>query len=252
MKVLYEFTIEKTQEVEKTESSVNEAGEEVKISKKVTEKVPHKFCLQKPSRALLDEADLFYSVTVSKGVQAGLLSAALLAKRFSNDGGILSEPEKEEWAKTILDRLKKETELQRISMKIESERTDEEKASYDTLVKEIATLNRDLMQMEIGRQSLFDITAESRARTRSIFWWLLFLLHKESDKKEWVPFFEGEEFKEKLESYDDIEDEDKTSAEDKKFNASVVEHAISAVALWYYGRASNQEEFKAAITEQTK
>lgn len=205
------------------------------------------FCLQRPTRAMSDDAELFYNVTVSRGIQAGLLSAALLAKRFNNDGGILSEGDKKKWADQFLDRMRKELALQRLTAKGET-RSPEEQTEYDNLVKEIAVIDRELQEFEIMQQSLFDVTAEARARTRTILWWLLFLLNKKNAKGEWEPFFDGKTLDEKQESYDALDDEEEyPTEEERKFAARVVTHAIQAITLWYYGRATDQKAFEAEL-----
>ena len=62
----------------------------------VTEEV--EIFLKRPSRKLFDECNLFYSVKISEGVKAGLLTRAMINKRYKNDGGGLSKQEQEEAA----------------------------------------------------------------------------------------------------------------------------------------------------------
>ena len=95
MRILNEFILPKEEEVQETESSTNEKGEEVKTTKTVKKSVNKTFVVKKPNRSLYDEAELFYGVKLSEGIKAGLLTRALLAKRFNNDGGGLSDNEKE-------------------------------------------------------------------------------------------------------------------------------------------------------------
>ena len=88
MKIIYDFTIPREEEVEETVTSKNDKGEEVKTTKKTKKSVDKTFVLKKPGRKLYDEAELFYGVKLSEGIKAGLLTRALLAKRFNN--GIVS------------------------------------------------------------------------------------------------------------------------------------------------------------------
>ena len=88
MKKLFDFRIKKTTTETKKESSKNDKGETVTVEKDVETVVSQKVVLRKPNRSLYDEAELFYGVRLSEGIKAGLLTRALLAKRFSNDGGI--------------------------------------------------------------------------------------------------------------------------------------------------------------------
>jgi hypothetical protein len=95
MKWLHEFAVNDEKETEQIESSIDAQGNEVKTTKKVKKIVPVKFKIQKPTRKLFDEAELFYGIKLSEGIKAGLLTKALLAKRYQNDCGAMSEPEKE-------------------------------------------------------------------------------------------------------------------------------------------------------------
>ncbi len=250
-KALYNFTFPKVSEKEETQSSVNEAGDTVTVSKKVPVATPVDFALLKPSRNLHDEGELFYNVTVSKGVQAGLMPAALVAKRFVNDGGVLSEPEKEEWAKKYMSRVEKEIAVQKLNAKVD--RSDEDNNAYKQLVTDISVLNRELQDFEIRQQSIFDISAEARARTKTIFWWLLQLLHIKNEKGEFEPFFKGDKLEDRQAEYDELDNEEVfPTTEEREFNQRVVGHAIQATALWYYGRAATHEALKKALEEQTQ
>ena len=51
-KWLYEFKLDKEVEVDETEATKNEKGEEIKITKKVKKITPIKFKLLKPNRKL--------------------------------------------------------------------------------------------------------------------------------------------------------------------------------------------------------
>ena len=97
-KFLYEFTVNKEEEVEKSEISKNEKNEEIRIVKKEIIKNPISVRIIKPDRKLFDDAELFYGVQLSVGIKSGLLTRSLLAKRYQNDGGALSDPEKEQYA----------------------------------------------------------------------------------------------------------------------------------------------------------
>jgi len=137
MKKLFDFRIKRTTTETKKESSKNDKGETVTVEKDVETVVSQKVVLRKPNRSLYDEAELFYGVRLSEGIKAGLLTRALLAKRFSNDGGILSEDDKNKYADLYLklydiqldhDRLaqlgeKKRTKAQKAKTKYEFERT---------------------------------------------------------------------------------------------------------------------------------
>ena len=113
MKKLYEFTLSKKVRETQKESSTNENGETVTTEKEVeTDKLKH-FFLRKPVRSLFDEAELFYGVKLSEGIKAGLLTRALLAKRFSNDGGVLSNEDKDRYADLYLKLYEKQMDIEK-------------------------------------------------------------------------------------------------------------------------------------------
>ena len=255
-KTLYTFDVYVTREVEEKTQKTNEAGEVVTETKTVKKQIPRHVCLRRPTRGMLDDAELYFNVLVSKGIQAGLMSRALLAKRFNNDGGVVSEPEKQAYAKAYFDLERKETELMKLrSLKDQSSLSDTEKAYIEQLVKETATLRRSLQDWELAQLSLYDITAESRARTKTIIWWTVNLAYMrpendtDTDTDTWLPIFEGETFEEKMDSYDAIEEGEEFTEEQKNFYFRATRRAAAATAFWFYGRASKQEDF-ASLEEE--
>lgn len=242
MKKMFEFTINQEKEIEKVEETKNEQGEQVKITKLVKENIPLKICIQKPTRSLFDEAELFYGVKLSEGIKAGLLTRALLAKRFSNDGGIFSEIDKEEYTKLYVGMFELQTEFQKLSLKDLSTRTEEEKAKYKSLIKDIAATREKLQDYEFAQASLFEQTAENRARNKTIMWWVFNLSFFEENGK-LVPLFQGNSYEEKLASYDIFEEK-----EDNTWERKALSKLIYLISFWYTGRASTKEEFEKLIS----
>ena len=101
MKRIYEFTVNKEAEVTEDTVETKKDGTEVTTSKKVKKDVPHKFFLRRPNRTMTDEAELYYGVKLAEGIKAGLLTKALLEKRFENDGGTRSDEENAQYEDII-------------------------------------------------------------------------------------------------------------------------------------------------------
>jgi hypothetical protein len=238
MKKLFEFNVPKSVEVEETEVSTNEKGEQVKTIKKANKKELVKVFLRKPTRSLFDEAELFYGVRLSEGIKAGLLTRALLAKRFTNDGGVLSEEEKNVYATFYVALFEKQNEFQKLSIKDESERTEAEKTRYQQVIIELTELRTQIQDFESAQASLFDQTAENRARNKTILWWVLQLSYMIDDKGNELPFFGHGEFESKLKIYDDMEENG------TEFEGLVCRKLAYFVSFWYVGRAASQEEFE--------
>ncbi len=238
MKKLFEFNVPKEVEIEEIEISKNEKGEEVKVTKKNKTKEQVKVFLRKPTRSLFDEAELFYGVRLSEGIKAGLMTRALLAKRFTNDGGVLSEEEKNVYATLYVALFEKQNEFQKLSIKDESERTEDEKIRFKDVITELTELRTQIQDFETAQASLFDQTAENRARNKTILWWVLQLAYIIDDKGNENPFFGHGEFESKLRAYDNIEENG------TDFESLVCRKLAYFVSFWYVGRAASQEEFE--------
>lgn len=241
MKILFQFNVMDKKEIEIEEISKNESGEEIKIVKKIKTDAPVEIAIRKPNRGLFDEAELFYGVKLSEGIKAGLLTRALLAKRFSNDGGVFSEMDKEEYSKLYVKLFELQLSFQKISIKEKSLRTNEENEEYSSLVKEIASTREKLQDYEFAQASLFEQTAENRARNKTIMWWVLKLSLFKKDNQ-FVDLFPGDSIEEKLDKYDLIEDQDESTWEKKALSK-----LIYLISFWYTGRASAKEEFEKLI-----
>lgn len=237
MKKLCSFTVKRKELVEVEEISTNENNDLVKTTKKTEKEILYEFCLQKPTRTMSDEASLFYSVRVAEGIKAGLLTIPLLEKRNLNDGGILSDSDKEKFLKLYEQLYEKEKEFQKIEIKKTEERSDEEKKEHKKLLDDLTTIRIQIQDYEIFRNSLYDNTAEIRARNHTITWWLLHLAHQKTNDKE-EPFFGEGDYQTKLKKYDEIlEKED-------KFLDEVLSKFVTYVTLWATNRASTQEDFE--------
>jgi hypothetical protein len=133
----------------------------------------------------------------------------------------------------------KESEVQKAQLNLENLNSEEKKKRLTTNLVELTELRERLREFEVFHSSIFDQTAEGRAKHNSVIWWVLFSSYwrenKDSDLK---PVFDGESFDIKLESYDEIEDK-----EDDFWNEAISKLSYF-VGFWYSGRATNQEEFK--------
>tara|TARA_Y100000310_G_scaffold181845_1_gene181875 strand:+ start:489 stop:1523 length:1035 start_codon:yes stop_codon:yes gene_type:complete len=240
MKKLYEFKITKVESVVKKDTVTNEKGEKVTTEKAVEDKVKHSFFLRKPTRALYDEAELFYGVELSKGIKAGLLTKALLAKRYENDGGSLSDGEIERYGNLYLDFYRRTDDYQRLLMSADEDLSDEDKEKLNSMEAQLQDQRSTLTQFEMEQQSLYEQTAEVRARNKTILWWILNISYNGEEH----PYFPGTTFEEKLSKYDEL------SENDDVFTATVIQRLTYFVSFWFVGRASSQEEFDAMLAEQ--
>ena len=238
MKTMFEFDIYHEKEIEKIEVSTNEKGEEVKTTSKVKASVPVKLAIKKPTRSLFDEAELFYGVRLSEGIKAGLLTRALLAKRFNNDGGVLSDEEQKEYNELYLEFFNLQNEFQKLSIKEESIRSDEEKENLKAVIVKMNDARERLQKYEMAQANLFEQTAENRARNKTIMWWVLQLSLIQGDDKKLKELFQDGTYEDKLKRYDEIEESE------SDVERIAIQKLLYLISFWYIGRAASQDEFE--------
>ena len=235
MRILNEFKLLKEENVEETETSVNDKGEEVKTTKNVKKPVEKTFVVKKPNRSLYDEAELFYGVKLSEGIKAGLLTRALLAKRFNNDGGILSDGERDKFAGLYMGLFEKQAKLQKLELRDSKELTSEEAREKELLIEELGSAREEIQEFEMAQAALFDQTAENRARNKTILWWVLQLSY-EKVGDDYVEVFKGKGFEERLAEYDKFEELEDDFLDEmlKKFSY--------VVSFWFVTKADTKEQ----------
>jgi len=240
MKRIYEFTVNKEEIVKEESVEKKKDGTEVTTAKDITKEVPHKFFLRRPTRAMTDEAELYYGVRLAEGIKAGLLTRALLEKRFENDGGTRSDDENAEYQKIIAKLQGFHREQSKMLDIDEKKRTPAQKKRLKELDSEIKPTRRALRDLQLVEDSLYEETAESRARNKVILWWMLHLAHIEEGDKENEFFGEGD-LEKKLERYDEIDE-----GEDF-FDIVVARKFAYYVSFWFVGRPNSQKEFQEMI-----
>jgi hypothetical protein len=238
MKKLYEFSLYKTDTVKEKSETTNDKGEKVTTEKEVEKKVEHKFFLRKPTRSMYDDAELFYGVKLAEGVKAGLLNHALLAKRYNNDGGIFTDAQQEDFANSYFELLNDQTDWQQLVIKGEDKSLEEVDKQVE-IEKRMALNRRKLQSYEADKTSLFDQTAETRARNKTVFWWVLNVSYKVGENEEESPVFGGGSYEERLAKYDVMED----SQDDMELD--LIQRLVYYVSFWYAGRAVTADDFKA-------
>ena len=238
IKEIYSFNVYETKEVSVETESKDENGNAITITKKVNEEVPIKITLKKPSRRQIEEADLEYSVEMSRCVKKGILTKAMLVKKYSDTGGLMSETE----AKSLYEYYQKLGELHREYSENQVLTKDEKRDKELTL--EMAEIRDKIIKIEMAYQNLFEHTADMKAQNRLLLWYILNLtmIQGESDKAPKL-YFKGDDFEERLEDY-----YNKEESEDEQYFL-IVKKISTIAAYWFYNQASNKEEFDKLFEE---
>ena len=225
--------------VEKEESTTtNDKGEEVTTKKDVVNKKPMKFCIQKPNRKMYEQGELFYAVKLSEGIKAGLLTKPLLAKRYKDDGGPLSDDEKSHYAELFYEMAKKQDDLEKLKLNLENKDKDSRERAAGELMADILQLREELQEYELAQSSLFDQTAENRAKNQTIMWWVLSLAHQKTGETRHTPVFGDGSHEDKLDRYDELEESD------DPFWTETVKKFAYFITFWYLNGISDQKEFE--------
>lgn len=245
-KELYSFSLEEEKEVEKkTTKKDKKTGEETTVVKKVKEKIPVVVKLKRPSRRELEEAELEYSVEMSRCVKKGILTKAMLYKKYSDTGGVFSEDAAKDYGKLY----KEVLDLQNEYIRLDSvdKKTKEQKEKLEKLKETLAATKRKIIDAESSMQSLFDHTADSKAQNRLLLWYSLMLTYiQREDDEEPKMYFEGEDFEERLEDYYKKEDEN------SNLYGQIIKKVSTIFAFWFFNQASTPKEFNKLIDDLEK
>lgn len=234
LKELYNFNVPK---VKKIETSV-ETPDGKLISTK-DEEVPVKIILKSPSRLEKEEAASWEAKEWSKAVREGILTKQMLAKFYSDNGGVISKEEVKASTKLVEDYNSKILEWQKAII----DKSNDPK--LEELKKEVSELYSKIQIIESEREELFRNSAETRARDKTIQWLILYLTYVEEDGKP-VPFFGDGEYEDRLNKMYEL------SETDDSFNKTVIEKSALYISFWYMGRLSAKEDFEYLNNELNK
>jgi hypothetical protein len=245
-KKLYQFTIDQeVEKIEETSKKDRKTGEEITTKKTVKVKQPIEFFIKRPSRRELEEAELEYSVEMSRCVKRGILTKAMLAKKYSDTGGVFSEDE----AKAYSDLYKQVLDLQNEYIRLDSadQKDAKQKKRFEVVKFELSDVKRKIVEIESNFQSFFDHTADVKAQNRLLLWYVINLtyIQYENDEKP-KPYFRGSDFESKIEDYYEKEESS------DPFYFAAIKKASTILAFWFFNQASEPKEFDELIEKMEK
>ena len=78
----------------------------------------------------------------------------------------------------------------------------EQEKKLEDLKEELAVIRRKVVDAETSMETFFNHTADTKAQNRLLLWYTLMLTHTQNeDDENPVPYFEGDDFDEKIEDY---------------------------------------------------
>lgn len=233
---IYKFTENYTEKkrVEVTRKN-EETGQEEVILETQEVAVPVELAVKRPTRRLSDEAELQYSIELSKNIKNGVVTKAMLIKKYADTGGALTEEETKEMVK----KLQRSNE---IANKIQYLGTlgDESKEEAEELESELLEIRKDLIDIETAMQGVYQHTADARAE-RAVLTWYTIQLARVIENGEEKPFFDGLLYEDKLEDF-----YKKQESEDE-YESNATERFLKAVSVWFYNQIDDQETIDKAL-----
>lgn len=240
LKFLYETTVKRQVETKVTTKDPKDPS--IEVTKTIKKAQPIKVAILRPRRNLFEAAEIFYAKKVADFIKDGLLPFSLVQKRYANDGGALSEPEKK-----IMDDLRDQvTKCKNDYFSFdENDKSEATKTKKNELLVRINDVNSKLSSIENAYADIFDNTAEVKARNKTIEWWVLNLSYYDPENKEYTPVFTGETHADKLACYDDIEEND------DPFILEVISLCSYLISFWLTARGSLNKDELAKIEFNT-
>jgi hypothetical protein len=239
MKSIYKFTLEQEKEVEELVIKKDAEGKEFKVQEKIKKKVPRNFILKRPTRSLHDEAQIFYATQTSDLIRRGVLSVVQLNKRYLNDGGVLSEEQKKEYAALYAEVALKKDEYDKLDKM--PEKGEEDKTKLKKLLNELVLLMDKIQKVESAKDTVLNNTAEIIARDTTARWWMLHLSYEDLGGDKYKPIFDGENYEAKNVVYNAMDEKQ------DDFEYELVDRLFLATSLWYLGKAETQQDFDILI-----
>lgn len=201
--------------------------------------VSHNFGFLKPNRRLKEDGEVFFAAEVSRYAKAGVLPKAAWGTILSNSGGIISDEERERYGQLLLEFQELSSSIQKILSVDEKDQTEEILKELKEKTDRINDIRSDIQSFESSQISIFENTAEAKARNKTILWWVLNLVCKINEDGSYSNVCTGKTFNDKLEQYDLIEDAETND----NYLENVLKRSAYLITLWFLGRIDSKNDF---------
>ena len=199
MKELFSYTLPLKQKQEINETLPN--GD--KITKSVDKESLVKIIIKEPSRKEIQEAKDVYNREWSRCVTNGIVTRAILDKKYRAENGIFTPSEIKNLEDTQK-RIKEIREEYSVLDKIPNKSVEDNEKIND-LLNEFSNIQKGLDELENLNEDLYSNTAESISKQKEIMYNILYLSYIEERGRP-VPLIDGDSLEDKLENYDVILD----------------------------------------------
>ena len=236
---IYKFSLD-NEEKKKVEvkRKNKETGETEIVLQNKTVKTPVEFVVKQPTRRIMDEGEAQYAIEMSKNIKKGIVTKAMLIKKYADTGGTLTEAE----TKDMVRKIQKSNEIgNKIQMLTAVDKKKHEK-EIEELNSELLILRKELTDLEMSMQGVYDHTADARSERAMLLWYAIQLAREIKDGEETL-FFNGLLYEDQLE---DLYKKDEDGSELEKKALSKI---MTAVSYWFYNNNATQEDIEAFVKQ---
>jgi hypothetical protein len=239
-KYIYKFKVNKS---EKKQVEVNrknkETGETETILQNKEVKTPVEFVIKKPSRRIVDEAEAQYAIELSKNIKKGIVTKDMLVKKYADTGGSLTEEE----TKDTLRKLQRSNEIANKIQMLSSTDKKKNKSEIEELELELVQIRKNLIDVEMSVQSVYEHTADSRAE-RSMLLWYTVQLCKIIAEDEEKSFFDGIIYEDQL---NDLYQKDE---EGDDLEREALSTMMLVISYWFYNNNAEEKDIEEFLKQQ--
>ncbi len=236
---IYKFSLDKEEKKKVEVKRKNkETGETEIVLQNKTIKTPVEFVVKQPTRRIMDEGEAQYAIEMSKNIKKGIVTKAMLIKKYADTGGTLTEAE----TKDMVRKIQKSNEIgNKIQMLVAVDKKKHKK-EIEELNSELLILRKELTDLEMSMQGVYDHTADARSERAMLLWYAIQLAREIKDKEETL-FFDGLLYEDQLE---DLYKKDEDGSELEKEALSKI---MTAVSYWFYNNNATQEDIEAFVKQ---
>lgn len=208
----------------------------------------YRIVIKSPSRRESEDADLEYSIEISNLLKKGVMTKAMLLKKYDELTGGDQHRLKKDMEQIRIKSKEfhiKSFDLKEIlvAQKGKKRITKAEKEKTDDLKELIANLKQELIMLEAEYSQLFEFTADTKAAQKQILWYFSHLTYYSKDGEEdWKPLVEGKDWQEKRDFLYKMEEEDDDSTSPLLIES--MGKCLAFISLWYHSVNPNQDDFE--------
>tara|TARA_Y100000592_G_C5482423_1_gene326502 strand:+ start:3793 stop:4521 length:729 start_codon:yes stop_codon:yes gene_type:complete len=207
----------------------------------------YRIIIKAPNRSESEEADLQYSIEISNLLKKGVLTRAMLLKKYDElTGG------DQHRLKRHMEQIREKSREYHLASydlgellvrnKDKKRVAKKDKDTIEELKLKVSDLKQEIVLLEAEYSQLFEFTADSKAAQKQILWYVAHLCYySEDDTQEWQPLVPGENWEEKRDYLYEIEDSEESI---NPLIEQSIGKCLAFISLWYHSVNPSLQDFE--------